>query len=104
MAKFITTQENPDEHKKIMGFVQRFKKEADHKVHSQFVPKEAIEQLIIQDNFGGIKIHYGRNDEGTRHMIMEATDTNNKSLGCFVAQMPTCPPYCTDIEEEDTNG
>ena len=106
MSKVITPQEHPEEHKQIMGFVQRFKKETDHKVHSQFVSKEAIEQLITQDNFGGIKIHYGRNDEGTRHMIMEATDTNNKSLECFVAQMPTCPPYCNDIEEdlENTNG
>jgi hypothetical protein len=106
MSKFITKQEHPEEHKQIIGFVQRFKEEADHKVHSQFLPKEAIEKLITQENFGGIKIHYGRNDEGTRHMIMEATDTNNKSLGCFVSQLPTCPPWCTDIDDDsdNTNG
>jgi hypothetical protein len=106
MSKVITSKENPEEYEQIMGFVQRFKEEANHKVHSQFVPKEAIAKLITQDNFGGIKIHYGRNDEGTRHMIMEAIDINNKSLDSFVSQIPTCPPYCIDIEEdlENTNG
>ena len=104
MAKFITKQEHPEEHKQIIGFVKRFKEETDHKVHSQFVQKETIEKLIAQENFAGIKIHYGRNDEGTRQMIMEAIDANNKSLGCFVSQMPTCPPYCNDTEQENANG
>jgi hypothetical protein len=99
MSKFISTQEHPEEHQKIIGFVQRFKTETEHKVHSQILSKESLEKLMSHENFDGIKIHYGRDDEGTRQMIMEAIDPQKKSLGQFIAQIPTCPPWCNEEEE-----
>ena len=47
MSKVITPKENPEEHEQIMGFVQRFKTETEHKVNSQFVTKEVLENLTL---------------------------------------------------------
>ncbi len=94
MSKVITPKEHPEEHKQIMGFVQRFKTETEHKVNSQFVSKEALENLISQENFGGLRINYGRDDDGFRQMILEATDNSRNSLNAFSAHHPTCPPEC----------
>lgn len=94
MSKVITPKENPEEHEQIMGFVQRFKTETEHKVNSQFVTKEVLENLISQENFGGLRINYGRDDDGLRQMILEATDENRNSLNAFSAHLPPCPPEC----------
>ncbi len=96
MSKVITPQENPEEHERIMGFVQRFKTETEHKVNSQFVSKEALEKLISQENFGGLRINYGRDDDGFRQMILEATDESRNSLNAFSMNHPTCPPECVE--------
>ena len=96
MSKIITPNENPEEHEQIMGFVQRFKTETDHKVNSQFVSKEALENLISQENFGGLRINYGRDNNGLRQMILEATDQDRNSLNAFSAYLPPCPPDCIE--------
>ena len=91
MSKVITSQENPEEYGQIMGFVQRFKTETEHKVNSHFVSKETLEKLISQENFVGLRINYGRDDDGVRQMTLEATDESRNSLNAFSANHPNCP-------------
>lgn len=94
MSKIITPKENPEEHEQIMGFVQRFKDETEHKVHSQFISKDSLEKLLSHEDFGGLRIHYGRGDDGVRQMVLEATDESRNSLNLFSANHPTCPTDC----------
>lgn len=94
MSKVINSQENPQEHERLIGFVQRFKDEDETKVRSHFLSKEVLTQLSSHDDFGGIRIHYGRDDEGKRRMILEATDSQKQTLDSFTGNLPDCPNNC----------
>lgn len=94
MSKIINSKDHPEEHEKLIGFVQKFKQEDETKVRSHFLSKEALTKLTGHEDFGGIRIHYGRNDEGRRHMILEAVDNQKQTLDSFAGGLPTCPDYC----------
>lgn len=94
MSKVINSQEHPDDHEKLIGFVQKFKDEDETKTRSHFLSKQALDQLTSHEDFGGIRIHYGRNDEGQRHLVLEAVDSKKQTLDSFAGDLPTCPENC----------
>jgi hypothetical protein len=95
MSKVITPKENPEEHKQIMGFVQKYQdtKKPDS-IDAHFVSKAAIQQFLDNPDFDAFKIHHARTDEGTRTLMLEGVNSKGQSLDTFVCQIPPCPPMC----------
>ncbi len=95
MAKFVTTQENPDEHEKALGFVQKYQEtKKENSVDFQVFSKDALQQLIEHPDFHSARFHHGRLEDGTRSIIVEGLGPKGESLNTFVFDGPTCPPYC----------
>jgi hypothetical protein len=96
MSKVITPKENPEEHKQIMGFVQKYQdtKKPDS-VDAHFVSKAAIQQFLDNPDFDAFKIHHARTDEGIRTLMLEGISKTGESLNTFISQVPPCPPNCT---------
>lgn len=101
MAKHFTKNEDPEEHNQVIGFIQKFKEEENQKIHSHFVSKEDLVKLMADEKFGGIRLHYGRNDEGQRGIYVEGATAKGNGLGTFLCYGPTCPPVCSNDEVEE---
>lgn len=95
MSKVITSQDNPEEHEQVMGFVQKYQdtKKPDS-IDAHFVSKVAIQQFLDNPDFDAFKIHHARTDDGTRTLIFEGVNSKGESLDTFVCQLPVCPPMC----------
>jgi hypothetical protein len=95
MSKVITPQENPEEHRQAMGFVQNYQNtKKENSVDAQFISKESIQQFLDNPDFNAFKVHHARADDGTRTVIFEGLDAKGESLNSFVCELPTCPPDC----------
>ncbi len=95
MAKFITSQENPEEHGKALGFVQKYQEtKKENSVDAQFFSKEAMQKLIDHPDFYAAKLHHGRLEDGSRTIIFEGLAANGESLNSFIVDGPACPPCC----------
>jgi hypothetical protein len=95
MAKFITSQDNPEEHEKAMGLVQNYQvTKKENSIDAQFFSKEAMQKLIEHPDFFAAKIHHARQDDGTRTVIFEGLSANGESLNSFIIDGPSCPPSC----------
>ncbi|MFC0184314.1 hypothetical protein SAMN04515674_102165 [Pseudarcicella hirudinis] len=100
MAKHFTKNEHPEDHRQIIGFIQKFKEEENQKIYSHFISKDALEKLMNDDKFGGIRLHYGRNDEGQRRIYIEGATEKGNGLGSFLCDGPICPNDCPNTEAE----
>jgi hypothetical protein len=95
MSKVITPQENPEEHRQAMGFVQNYQNtKKENSVDAQFFNKEAMQKLIEHPDFFVAKVHHGRLEDGTRTMIFEGLNENGESLDSFIIDGVACPPHC----------
>jgi hypothetical protein len=95
MSKVITPQENPEEHRQAMGFVQKYQEtKKDNSIDAQFINKAALQQFLDNPDFDAFKIHHARTDDGTRTVVFEGLNAKGESLNSFVSDLPTCPPYC----------
>ncbi|WP_026994247.1 hypothetical protein [Flectobacillus major] len=93
MAKLITTSEHPEAFSEATNYVKKYQAEG-HEVHSQFFTAETLKKLLETENFGGLKIHHGRDGENLHTLVLEATDEDGGSLGTYVCDGPLCPPNC----------
>jgi hypothetical protein len=95
MSKVITPQENPEEHRQAMGFVQKYQEtKKPGSIDAHFISKNAIQQFIDNPDFDAFKVHHARNEDGTRNLIFEGVNSKGESLQQFVSEVPPCPPMC----------
>lgn len=96
MSKVISPQENPEEHKQAIGFIQNYQdSKKPGSIDAQFISKSAIQQFIDNPDFDAFKVHHARADDGTRTVVFEGLNAQGESLDSFVSELPTCPPECT---------
>jgi hypothetical protein len=95
MAKFITSQENPDDHERALGFVQKYQEtKKENSVDAQYFSKETMQKLLEHPDFYAAKFHHGRLEDGSRTIIVEGLNTNGDSLDSFIIDGEHCPPNC----------
>jgi hypothetical protein len=95
MAKFITSQDNPEEHEKAMGLVQNYQvSKKDNSIDAHFVSKAALQQFLDNPDFEAFKVHHARAEDGTRTVVLEGLNAKGESLNAIVSELPTCPPMC----------
>jgi hypothetical protein len=95
MAKFITSQDNPDEHEKAMGLVQKYQEtKKDNSIDAHFMSKSEIQKFLDNPDFDAFKIHHARTEDGTRTLVFEGMNNKGESLKSFVCELPNCPPEC----------
>jgi hypothetical protein len=95
MSKVITPQENPEEHRQAMGFVQKYQEtKKENSIDAHFISKTALQQFLDNPDFDAFKIHHARTDEGTRTVVFEGINAKGESLDSFIAGVPDCPPVC----------
>ncbi len=95
MSKVITPQDNPEEHEKAIGFIQKYQetKKTDS-IDAHFISKNALQQFIDNPDFDAFKVHHARAEDGTRTVVFEGLNAQGESLNSFVSELPTCPPMC----------
>ncbi len=57
--------------------------------------KDQVLQLLAQEGCVGLRIHYGRNADGSPALILTGMDANDSDLtGEILEQHYPCPPFC----------
>jgi hypothetical protein len=61
-----------------------------------FFGKNALQQMLNQQNCIGMRYYYGEKDDGTPVLVLVGVDTNGNDLveGAILEWSNPCPPFC----------
>src|SRR4051812_45945921 len=65
-------------------------------IKAHFFGKNAIQDILDQENCVGIRIYYAHDTNGAKQLVVVGTDANQNDLytGLLAERSWPCPPFC----------
>ena len=88
------------------ALTRRFREQDPKAERAGMFPREVYDRILAQKGCAGIRIYYGRDENGKMALVLVGIDANGNDMTAGELdefQFP-CPPFCTDGGGSVLNG
>jgi hypothetical protein len=63
-------------------------------IKAETFERSAIEKILAQPGCNGLRIYYGKDENGKPNLVLVGADTSGKDMMIIMEKGTLCPPFC----------